>query len=220
MNELWTSLRLSSQIAGTATLLTVLLGVPLAFFMSRRRFPGKSAIEALIMVPMVLPPTVVGYIILMLLGRRGPVGAWLFRTFDYTIIFRFEGAVLAAAVVALPMLYMPAKAAFLGVDRELEDVSLLLGASRFQMFWHVSVPLASRGIISGLVLAFARALGEFGATVMVYGWQPHHFTLPISIYADYERDDLSHSAPAVATLALMSLCLMLAYNRLSLRARE
>jgi molybdate transport system permease protein len=188
--------------------------------MSRRRFPGKSAIEALIMVPMVLPPTVVGYIILMLLGRRGPVGAWLFRTFDYTIIFRFEGAVLAAAVVALPMLYMPAKAAFLGVDRELEDVSLLLGASRFQMFWHVSVPLASRGIISGLVLAFARALGEFGATVMVYGWQPHHLTLPISIYADYERDDLSHSVPAVATLALMSLCLMLAYNRLSLRARE
>ena len=139
------------------------------------------------MVPLVLPPTVVGYLILLTFGNRGIIGAWLKSTFDYSIIFRFEGAVLAAAIVSLPMLYMPAKAAFQNVDRELEDVSRLFGATRLQMFWHVSLPLARRGIASGLVLAFARALGEFGATVMVYGCRTGHLTLPISIYEDWGK---------------------------------
>jgi len=213
MSSLWTSLRLSFEIASVATLIASVVGVPLAFVMARRRFVGKSIIEALIMVSLVLPPTVVGYAILMLLGRRGPIGAWLWRNFDYSIVFRFEGAVLAAAIVALPMLYMPTKAAFQNVDRDLEDVSRLMGASRLQMFWHVSLPLARRGILSGLVLAFARALGEFGATVMVFGWQPNHLTLPISIYSDYERDDLINATPAVAALGIISLVLIMGYNR-------
>ncbi len=220
MNGLWNSLRLSLSIASVATLVTCILGVPLAFLMARFRFFGKSALEALIMIPLVLPPTVVGYAILMTLGRRGMLGAWLADHLNYTIIFHFEGAVLAAAIVALPMLYMPAKAAFQDVDRELEDVSRLFGATRLQMFWHVSLPLARRGILSGLVLAFARALGEFGATVMVFGWQPNHLTLPISIYADYERDDLATATPAVIALLLLSLALILAYNRSTRTARE
>jgi molybdate transport system permease protein len=135
----------------------------------------------------------------------------------YSILFRLEGAVLAAAVVALPMLYMPAKAAFAGVDRELEDVARLLGATRLQTFWHVSIPLARRGLASGLMLAFARALGEFGATVMVFGIQPRRTTLPISVYVDTaENGDLSHAAVAVVALSAISLGLMLAYNRSSL----
>ncbi len=176
-------------------------------------FFGKSLLEAFIMVPLVLPPTVVGYLILMSVGQRGPLGKWVFETFDYSVIFRFEGAVLTAAIVALPMLYMPAKAAFQNVDRELEDVAKLYGASRLQMFWYVSLPLARRGILSGLVLAFARAVGEFGATNMVYGWRSGHLTLPISIYSDWEDGDISHATPAVIALMAMSITLIMAYNR-------
>jgi molybdate transport system permease protein len=131
---------------------------------------------------------------------------------EYSVVFRFEGAVLAALVVALPMLYMPAKAAFASVDRDLEDAALTMGAGRLQVFWHVSIPLARRGLFSGLLLAFARALGEFGATLMVFGWQPGPVTLPISIYADYEQGDLAHATAAVVALSLISLALVLAYN--------
>jgi molybdate transport system permease protein len=110
------------------------------------------------------------------------------------------------------MLYMPAKAAFASVDRDLEDSARIMGATRLQVFWHVSIPLARRGLFSGLLLAFARALGEFGATMMVFGWQPRRLTLPISIYADYEQGELSHATAAVVALSLVSLSLVLAYN--------
>lgn len=211
MSELWQPLRLSLQIAGAATLLTVLLATPLAYAMARRRFPGRSLVEGFILLPLVLPPTVVGYILIMAFGARG----WVTRMFGddaYSIVFRPEGAVLAALVVALPMLYMPAKAAFAAVDRDLEDAARIEGAGRMQLFFRVSVPLARRGLVSGLLLAFARALGEFGATMMVFGWQPGHVTLPISIYADYEQGQLSHATAAVVALSLISLTLVLAYN--------
>jgi molybdate transport system permease protein len=213
MSDIWDPLLLSLQIAGAATAAGALVAVPLALFMSRRRFKGKSVVDALIIVPMVLPPTVVGYAIIILLGTRGWVGQWLHQAFGYSIIFRFEGAVLAAGVVSFPMLYLPAKAGFAAVEREQEDSARLMGANRWQVFWHVSLPLARRGIYSGLLLAFARALGEFGATVMVFGWFANRLTLPISIYFDFEQDDLSHAAPAVIALAAISLALTIAYNR-------
>src|SRR5438552_4143392 len=170
MQDLWPPLLLSLQIAAAATVLVALVGIPLALLMSRRTFAGKSLIDALIVVPMVLPPTVVGFGIIMLLGARGWPGRWLHRAFGYSIVFRFEGAVLAAAVVALPMLYLPAKAGFSSVERDMEDNARVMGASRWQVFWHVALPLARRGVYSGVLLAFARALGEFGATMMVFGW--------------------------------------------------
>lgn len=209
MNGLIPAFFLSIRIAALATLIAAVVGVPLAFGLARRRFSGKSVIEALILVPMVLPPTVVGYLILMMFGARGWLSPWLH---GYSIIFRFEGAVLAAAFVALPMLYLPAKAGFASVEREFEDMARLMGATRLQFFWHVSLPLASRGLASGLVLAFARALGEFGATVMVFGWQPDHPTLPISIYADFIANDLTHATAAVVALSAISLGLMMLYN--------
>ena len=217
MNDLWPALSLSVRIAATATVLAALVTVPLAHWMARRRFAGKSVVEGLVLMPLVLPPTVVGYLILMTFGARGWIGRWLG---GYSIVFRFEGAVLAAAVVALPMLYAPAKAAFASVDRELEDVALLFGASRLQVFWHVSIPLARRGLLSGVLLAFARALGEFGATVMVFGWQPDRLTLPISIYADYEQENLAHATVAVIALSLLSLALVMAYNASAAGRRE
>ena len=214
MSDLWRPLLLSLGIASTATVLVAAVGIPLAYFMARRRFAGRSVVEALITVPLVLPPTVVGYLIIMTFGGRGWLGSWLRRVADYSVLFRLEGAVLAAAVVALPMLYLPARAAFAAVEKEMEDVATLMGAGRLATFWHVSLPLARRGIAAGLILTFARALGEFGATAMVLGISsdPQRMTLPISIWVDYETRNLGHAAAAVAALTLVSLALILAYN--------
>jgi len=220
MTPIWQPLWLSLRIATVATALTLLVGVPLAFALARRKFAGKSIIEGIIMMPLVLPPTVVGYIIIMTLGARGAIGTYLDRWFGYSIMFRFEGAVLAAAIVALPMLYMPAKAAFATVERELEDMARSMGANRLQLFWHVSIPLARRGLISGILLAFARALGEFGATIMVFGWQPNRITLPISVYTDFEQNQLASATGAVIALSLVSLSLIMAYNASSAGKQE
>jgi molybdate transport system permease protein len=212
MNSIWAALWLSFRIAAAATALTIVVGVPLSYFMSRRHFAGKSIVEGIIMMPLVLPPTVVGYFIIMMLGARGVIGKYLHASFGYSIIFRFEGAVLAAAIIALPMLYIPARAAFASIERELEDMARSLGASRAQLFWHVSIPLARKGLVSGIMLSFARSIGEFGATIMVFGWQPGKITLPISIYADYEQGQLAHATGAVVILSLLSLGLIMAYN--------
>jgi molybdate transport system permease protein len=213
-------LRLSLEIAVCATALAAAVAIPLAYGLAKRSFPGKSAVEALLTVPLVLPPTVVGYLIIVALGRRGWPGRWLADAFDYSILFRFEGAVLASAVVALPLLYLPAKAAFATVDRELEEIATLMGAGRLRVFWHVSLPLARRGIASGLILAFARALGEFGATVMVFGRQVGRKTLPISVYDDYEAGEPERAWAAVLALTAVSLALIVLYNRSSAGRQE
>jgi molybdate transport system permease protein len=213
MPSLWPALSLSLRIALAATLLTAVLAIPLAFFMARRRFPGQSLLEALITVPLVLPPTVVGYLLILLLGSRGLLGQHLRRAFDYTFLFTFEAATLAAATVSLPLLYMPAKAAFASIDRDLEDIATLSGASRLQIFLRISIPLARRGLFAGLLLAFARSLGEFGATVMVFGQFDDRLTLPILIYSDYLAGESSRALPAVGLLCALSLFVILAYNR-------
>ncbi|MGN6369926.1 MAG: molybdate ABC transporter permease subunit [Phycisphaerae bacterium] len=204
---------LSLTIAILATILAALIAIPLAFFMSRRPFRGRSLLEALIMLPLVLPPTVVGYLLLVLLGTHGLIGTWLYRWFHYSLFMRVEAAVLAAAVVAIPLCYIPSRAAFSAVDRDLEDVAVLFGASRRQLFFRISLPLAARGVFAGAILAFARALGEFGATMMVYTWQPGKETLPILIYIDAEYDNFAHALPAVLLLSAMSLALIWVYNR-------
>ena len=212
MNDILSSLSLSVRIAVAATVLTMLIAVPLAYWMARVRFHGAAIIEAIIMLPLVLPPTVVGYLILITFGRQGFPGRLLAQAFHYSIVFRFEGAVLAAAIVAAPLVYIPAKAAFRSLNPDLIDSARSCGASRWQLFWRIALPLSQRGIFAGMTLAFARAMGEFGATIMVYGWQPDRVTLPISIYADYEQDNLSHALPATLTLSAVSLALILLYN--------
>lgn len=221
MSDVWTPLRFSLSIAGAATVLVAVLAVPFAYLAARARFPGRSVAEAVVVAPLVLPPTVIGYALIVLLGRHGWVGRPLARwTGGYTVLFRPEGGVLAAAVVALPLLYLPARAAFAGVDPDLEAAARLMGATRWQTFWHVSLPLARRGIASGLLLAFGRALGEFGATTMVMGSQPDRQTLPIAIYADATGGDLAHAAPGVWALSVLSLLLVLLYNRWPATGRE
>lgn len=218
--ELWQTIFLSLRIASIATLLALAVALPLAHLNARSRYWGKSVVEALIVVPLVLPPTVLGYLIIVVLGARGWVGQYLHKWFNYSILFRPEGAVIAGAIVALPLLYLPTRAAFAAVDRDLEDMARVLGANRLQVFWRVTFPLALRGITSGLMLAFARALGEFGATVMVFGIRQNHMTLPVSIYVDYEHGDMQQAAFAVGILCVLSLMITLLYNRSALSRQE
>lgn len=218
--ELWQTLWLSLRISALATIVALAAGLPLAHVNARSRYWGKSLLEGLIVVPMVLPPTVVGYLIIAALGVRGWVGQYLYRWLSYSILFRLEGAVVAAAIVAMPLLYLPTRAALAGIDRDLEDVARVMGANRLQLFWYVSLPMASRGLASGLMLAFARALGEFGATVMVFGIRVNHTTLPVSIYINYEQGDMHRAAPAVGLLCILSMAVTLLYNRSALSRQE
>jgi molybdate transport system permease protein len=228
MTELLPTLIFSLTVATAATALVFLIGVPLAYGFARTRFIGKTLVEAAITIPLVLPPTVVGYFLLVLFGRNGWIGSFVFRATGYTIVFRPEAAILAAAIVSLPLLYLPAKAAFAEVDRELEDVAKLMGATGLQTFWHVSLPLARGGIASGLMLTFARSLGELGATIMVLGSSPvlRHLsdhpitTLPIWIFTNWESGEMPHAAAAVWALTVVSLVVILLYNRWPLTARQ
>jgi len=190
----WFPLGLSLKVAVAATLFALLLGTGLGWLFARRRFPGRSLLEALFMLPLVLPPTVVGYAILVAAGRRSALGAWLYRHFDYTLIFSWHGAVAASAIVALPLVLKSASAAFAGVDKSLEAAATTLGQSAFSVFVRVTLPLAWPGILAGTLLAFARAMGEFGASLMVAGSIPGKTeTLSMAIYnaSQAGNDDLA-----------------------------
>jgi molybdate transport system permease protein len=158
---------LSLRVAGLATLLIVAAGVPLAVLLARGRFPGKGLLAGVVLLPLVLPPTVLGYVLLQVLGRGTPLGDWLEAAFGVRLVFNWAGAVIASGVAAFPMFLVPARSAIEGVDPALEDAARLLGRGEWSVFTSVTLPLAWRGIVAGAVLAFARALGDFGATLMV-----------------------------------------------------
>jgi molybdate transport system permease protein len=220
-DPLWHACIFSLLIALTAAFLAALVAIPLAYFLARRRFVGKSLLEAVLTVPLVLPPTVVGYGLILLMGRNGWIGGFLSSHFNgYTVMFRPEGAILAALVVAMPLLYLPTRAAFASVERELEEVARLLGAGRWSVFWHVNLPSARKSIAAGLLLAFARALGEFGATIMVLGDLQGKRTLPIVVFDTTIGEDYGQALPAVLALSAVSLIVVLIYNRLPLSRRE
>ncbi len=188
----WHPLLLSLRVAAVATLLALVVGVALGWLFARRRFAGSAVLEAICMLPLVLPPTVLGYGILVLMGRRSTVGAWLRENFDYTIIFNWHGAVAASALVALPLVLKSASSAFSTVDRTLESASRTLRQSPLSTFIRVTLPLAWPGILAGTLLAYARAMGEFGASLMVAGSIPGQTqTLSMAIYDSVQagRDD-------------------------------
>jgi molybdate transport system permease protein len=215
MRELLSATWLSFAIAVSASLLAGGVGIPIAYLVCRNRFFLRPLLDLLITLPLVLPPTVLGYVLLVLLGRRGWPGSWMDRLLDYSMLFRFEAAVVAAAVVCLPLVYLPARASFASVPREMQDLARLLGASPLEAFWYVSLPLAARGIAGGLVLAFARALGEFGATLMVFGWRDDRITLPVLVWTSYQNPSASliDALPAALVLSAISLLTLLIYNR-------
>ncbi|MFN6183784.1 MAG: molybdate ABC transporter permease subunit, partial [Burkholderiales bacterium] len=176
-------LLLSLQVAFIATLLTGVIGVALAAGIARWQSRWREWLDALFMLPLVLPPTVLGYYLIVLVGRNGAFGQWLEQTWGVVLIFSWQGAVLAASIVSLPLIYRTARAAFEEVNVSLENAGRSLGLSEWQVFWRISLPLAWRGIVAGLMLTFARAMGEFGATLMVAGNLPGKTqTLSVAVY--------------------------------------
>ena len=178
-----TPLWLTLKIALLATLLAGAAGIALGWWMSQRRFPGKSIADAIVMLPMVLPPTVLGYYLIVVIGRNGVLGQYLERWFGINLMFTWQGAVIAASLVSLPLIYKAARAAFEDVDGRFLHAARTLGAGEFEIFVRVALPLAVRGITAVLMLAFERAMGEFGATLMIAGNLPGKTqTLSIAIY--------------------------------------
>ena len=187
--EVGQALRLSLVCATSATLVCLVLGVPLAWVLARARFPGRSLVRALVTVPLVLPPVVGGVALLLLLGRRGVVGQHLDRWFGISLPFTTPAVVIAEAFVALPFLVVAVEGALRGADRRYEDAAATLGASRLTIFRRVTLPLVLPGVVAGAVLCFARALGEFGATITFAGSFPGVTrTMPIEVYLALETD--------------------------------
>lgn len=174
---------LSLKVATLATVIAFFLGVFFAYLLTKRNVPSKNVWETILILPMILPPSIVGYLLLKVFGRRGPIGAFLLDTFGVQVVFTWIACVIAACVVALPLMYQNAKGAFQSVDPSYELAARTLGSSPFKVFRTVTFPLSRPGIVSGVVLTFARALGEFGATLMLAGNIPGKTqTIPTSIY--------------------------------------
>ncbi|HHW39090.1 MAG TPA: molybdate ABC transporter permease subunit [Bacillales bacterium] len=179
----YSPLLLSLKISSISTIVVFFLGLVVSRFLSRRNFFGKSVIESVLLLPLVLPPTVVGFGLLLFFGKNGLIGRLLLDWFDFQIVFTWIGAVIAAIVVSFPLMYQSASAAFQNYDRNLENAALTMGATKWKVFWTIALPLAWPGLLSGLVLAFARGLGEFGATLMIAGYIPNKTdTIPMAIY--------------------------------------
>jgi molybdate transport system permease protein len=211
-----TALALSLKVAGWATLLDLVLGVAVGYLLARRRFPGRDLLDTALTLPMVMPPTVLGYYLLVLLGRRGALGGWLQETFGVSLIFTWQGAVIAAAIVAFPLVFKPARAAFEAVDGRLEDAARVLGLREAAVFFRVTLPLAWRGILAGVLLAFARALGEFGATLMVAGNIPGRTqTLSIAVYEAVQAGQDGIANNLVLLTSATCILVLLAAGRLA-----
>jgi molybdate transport system permease protein len=175
--------------------------LPLAWLLSHRRFPGRDVLEAVVVLPLILPPTVLGYYLLLLIGRQGPVGAMLAAA-GIEIVFTWRAAVVAAAIGSIALLIKAAQAGFEGVDRRLEQAARTLGRSEWSIFWSVTLPLAWRAVLAGTVLAFCRAMGEFGITLMVAGSIPGRTqTLPLAIYDRVQANQMT-DANALALIAI------------------
>ena len=216
MESAWVALALSLKVAGWATLIDLILGVAVAWAMTRWRFPGRQLLDAILTLPMVLPPTVLGYYLLVLIGRRGVLGAWLYEHLGITLIFTWQGAVIAAAVVAFPLVLKSARAAFEGVEPQLENAARVLGLNEWAVFFRVSLPLAWPGVLAGTLLAFARALGEFGATLMVAGSIPGRTqTLSIAVYEAVQAGQDSVANTLVLITSITCVVVLLSAGRLS-----
>lgn len=210
MEPAWTALGLSLKVAGWATLINLVLGVGVGYLLARGRFPGRDVLDTFLTLPMVLPPTVLGYYLLVAIGRKSWLGTWLRESLGVNLIFTWQGAVIAASIVAFPLVFKPARAAFEAVDGQLEQAARVLGVSEVGVFFRVTLPLAWRGILAGLLLAFARAMGEFGATLMVAGSIPGKTqTLSVAVYEAVQagQDDLATTLVLITSMACVAVLL-------------
>jgi molybdate transport system permease protein len=210
-----TALGLSLRVSLLATAVDALVGIPLAYLLAKRRFWGRQALDVLITLPLVLPPTVTGYYLIVLLGRRGWLGAPLYAATGWTLAFTWYAAVVAATVMALPLVVRTTRAAIEAVNPDFERAAFVLGRPEWRTALEVTLPLARRGIVAGLVLAFARALGEFGATLMLAGNIPGRTTtVPLAIYTAVSTGEAGEAQALVLLLTALSAAVVVTASRL------
>jgi molybdate transport system permease protein len=212
----WITLALTLKVAAWATAINLVLGVAAGWLLARRRFPGRDFVNAVLTLPLVLPPTVMGYYLLVVIGKRGWLGQWLNDSFGITLIFTWQGAVIAATVVAFPLLLSSARTAFETVDPQLEKAARVLGLNEWAVFCRVTVPMAWPGIMAGVLLVFARSLGEFGATLMVAGSIPGRTqTLSVAVYEAVQAGDDAAANKLIAIISVTCIVILLAAGRLA-----
>jgi molybdate transport system permease protein len=212
---IWPALKLSLLVVSCATIIIAALGLGIAYFLAKREFRGKELLDAILTLPLVLPPTVTGYYLIVLLGRRGLIGKWIYDLTGWTVVFNWWGAVVAAVVVALPLMIKSARASIESVNPQYEIASYTLGKSKLETFLRITLPLARRGILAGLILSFARALGEFGATLMIAGNIPGRTqTMPLAIYEAVSAGDEARAQLLAVVLTLVSLLAVYLTNKL------
>ena len=217
----WQAVALSARVALCATLVCLPTGIGVAWLLARRRFPGKFLLDALIQMPMVLPPVVPGYLLLLLFGTQGPIGGWLKAHFGIVIAFTWQGAALASATMAFPLMVQPVRLALRTIDGRLEQAASTLGAPPWRVFLTVTLPLATPGIIAGAVLCFTRSLGEFGATMAFVGNIPGVTrTLPLAIYSYTHVPGGDAAAMRLAVLSILLALVALLTSHLITRRAE
>ena len=211
-----TTLALTLKVALWATAINLVLGVAVGWLLARRRFVGRNLVDALLTLPLVLPPTVLGYYLLVVIGRRGWLGSWLQQTFGIHLIFTWQGAVIAATIVAFPLVLRSARTAFEAVDAQLEKAARVLGLNEWQVFLRVTLPMAWPGVMAGVLLVFARSLGEFGATLMVAGSIPGRTqTLSVAVYEAVQAGQDDTANVLVLITSLICITVLLAAGRLA-----
>lgn len=214
MDDLFHVTLFTLGVALLSTLLILPPGVALGWLLARRRWPGKAIVETLVTLPLVIPPVATGLILLKLFGRRGPLGGFMQNVFGVEIVFTWKAVVIATAVMSFPLLVRSARVAFEEVPQRLEGVARTLGAGPWRVFFAITLPLAKRGLLAGCVLAFARALGEFGATVMIAGMIPGEtITLALGIYHEVQLGNDN------AALGLLGVSVALAFGAVALSER-
>lgn len=212
---------LSLKVAFAAVIIVTCSSIPVAGLMVKREFWSKDVVESIITLPLVLPPSVIGFMLLVLFGKNGPIGKLLEQWFHTRIVFTLAGAVIAAAVVAFPLMYQSVKAAIESVDQNLEKAARTLGARELRVFLTITLPLAWNGVVAGLVLAFARSLGEFGATLMIAGNIPGKTqTMPIAIYFANEAGDTGQASILVIIMTVFSFLVIYGLNRWGKRLKR
>lgn len=213
--EDWQLIWFSARMALTSLVLVLPVGLALAWLLARKTWRGKSLVETLVSLPLVLPPVVTGLLLLQLFGRRGPIGGWLHERFGFDIVFTWRAVVLALAAMSLPLFVRAARTAFAEVDVKFEQMARTLGAGEWQVFFTITLPLARRGVLAGTLLGFARALGEFGATITVAGNIPGRTTtLPLAIYQSIQIGDDAHAWTLAGVSAIIAFAAVFAGEKL------
>ncbi|MEQ5348905.1 molybdate ABC transporter permease subunit [Proteus sp. WDL240414] len=200
----WQAIILSLKVSSVAVIISLPFGIFMAWLLVRVRFPGKSLLDSIIHLPLVLPPVVVGYLLLISMGRRGFIGEWLYNWFGFSFTFSWRGAALASAVVAFPLMVRAIRLALEAVDQRMEQAARTLGASPLRVFFTITLPLSMPGIIAGIVLAFARSLGEFGATITFVSNIPGETrTIPLAMYTLIETPGAEMDAARLCVIAII-----------------